>query len=269
VNFFENEYSGYLVWRFILKKPRLRLWLQGMLYPHKTEFAKILGADIFIDTQKELGYYRAARNVRSNIVTWQEAPKQMALMTQIRAGTTFVDCGANVGLWSAQVGRMAAIVPGLRVLAFEANPDTFARLQRTCAALPGVRCFNVALSDKARTLAMVGGAASGVFGVHESEFQIGDRVQQIQALPLDDFLGDELIDLVLKVDVEGHELEVVKGAAKALARGAVRAILLDGILDRNRAELLALLTGHGFQLYDCDSLQPHSGDGDRVLAIRA
>lgn len=268
MNFFKNKYIGYLVWRFILKNPRFRLVLQGLLYPHRTEFAKILGANVFIDTQKELGYYRASRIVRSNIVTLQEAPKQLALMTQIRAGTTFVDCGANVGLWSAQVGRMATIVPDLHVLAFEANPDTFARLQRTCAALPGVRCFNVALSDKARMLDMVGGAASGVFGVHESEFQIGDQVQQIQAVPLDDFLGEELTDLVLKVDVEGHELEVVKGAAKALARGAVRAILLDGILDRSRAELLALLAGHGFRLYDGDSLQPHSGDGDRVLAIR-
>jgi len=268
VNFFKNKYIGYLVWRLILKNPRLRLKLQGWLYPHRTEFAQILGAGVFIDTQKELGYYRAARIVRSNIVTWQEAPKLLALMTQIRAGTTFVDCGANVGLWSAQVGRMSTILPDLQVLAFEANPDTFTRLQRTCEALPGVRCFNVALSDAPRTLDMVGGAASGVFGIHQSEFQIAGEVQKIQARPLDDFLGEDLTDLVLKVDVEGHELEVVKGAAKALARGAVRAILIDGILEASRTELLALLTGHGFRLYDCDSLTPHVGDGDRVLAIR-
>lgn len=268
MNIYRSKYLSYALWRIVLTNPRLRRVLQNIFYPNTSNFRNLLGASVFINSQKELGYYRATKSALSNVVFRDEVPKLMALMSLIRTGTTFVDCGANVGLWSAQFAKMGAIVKDLKVMAFEANSDTFSRLKKTCDQFTNVQCFNVALSDSARTLDMVEGAVSGVFGVHESDFQIARKSHKVQALPLDDFLADAR-DIVMKVDVEGHEWEVVKGAERVIKSGNLRAILLDGILERNKAVMLAFLADHNFSIYDCDTLQRYSGGTDRVLAIRA
>jgi FkbM family methyltransferase len=221
MNVYRNKFVSYLLWRFVLTQPRVRRLIQSMFYPDHEVAVTVLGANLTINPQKELGYWRAARNQQSNVVFQDEVPQMTALMSLLTDDCTFIDCGANVGLWTCNVARLRAVHPQLRVMAFEANPDTFERLQKSISSFDNVNAFCCALSDGERELQMFEAAASGSFGVHYGSFQIAGSNRAIAAKPLDAFT-DGLNNLILKIDVEGHELEVLRGASASFRRGAMR-----------------------------------------------
>jgi len=145
----------------------------------------------------------------------------------LRPGMTVVDVGANVGyhtlLAASRVG------PGGRVFAVEPSPYAFERLRDTILNNPlsQVVALQVALGRS-------GGEASLYLppsGNHSPTMVPCDREESVRVAvrTLDDCLaewGVECVDL-LKIDVEGYELEVLMGARSALGSGRVLAVLCE------------------------------------------
>lgn len=129
-----------------------------------------------------------------------------------------VDAGCHTG----QVLReMVALAPNGRFLAFEPIPDLFGRLQAEFTA-DNIRLFQLALSDKAGTTSFnyvitnpaYSGLKKRVYGrPHEEDTQI-----QVQTETLDAILRSEAVPRVdyIKIDVEGAEYLVLKGAADCI-----------------------------------------------------
>jgi FkbM family methyltransferase len=176
----------------------------------------------------------------------------MSLALILSPNDTFVDIGANVGLYAAQIAKLQAVYPRLRIYAFEAHPETAGRLRESMIGR-NVVIHAIALSAKQERLAFVGGAVSFVFGSagHDRTFQRGRVIANLDARPLDSFPieGDAL---VLKIDVEGHEREVLAGASGFLETNRIKAVYLDGYEDRTIPESLERL---GFRLFDGRSLK--------------
>ncbi|HLH77281.1 MAG TPA: FkbM family methyltransferase [Candidatus Binataceae bacterium] len=189
----------------------------------------------------------------------------MILLSLLEPDATFVDCGANVGAWSANVASMARILPGIKVIAFEPHPDTFARLVKTMASYPDAECHNFALSDRRRQLRLSEGAGSQTFGVARSHFQIERETRMVEARPLDEFLGGRQ-RIFITIDVEGHEYEVLRGARRTLSSGRVRAVLIDGCDREYRDAIVAEMSQLGFDLRSLHTLRP-LGAEDRILAL--
>lgn len=63
--------------------------------------------------------------------------------------------------------------------------------------------------------------------------------------------------LVLKFDVEGHELQVSKGAQLLFEKKFIRALLIDGYVD---PDVKTYLRSFGFRFYDGKSLLPATGN---------
>lgn len=257
----------WLFWTLILKQPKLRRALQNAFIVDKDMTVRLLASDLRINSRNEVGYKRASQAQQRNIVFRDEIPKISTVMALIDNETTFVDCGANVGFWTCNIARLGRIYPGLKVLSFEANADTYRRLSQSAASYSNVQLFNVALSDSECILEMVEGATSGVFGVHKSAFQIGDQKHIIQAKPLDRFLG-AYDKIIMKIDVEGHEFEVISGAKKAFSEGRVQAVFIDGFERDKRVELENWFDLYGFDLLGMNSLTTPEITEDRVLALK-
>lgn len=180
MNIYSNRAISYLIWRLILRNPRLRRMVTEWLVPNKDETINLIGNSIRINRIEEIGYWRAAKSQFSNVVFRDEVPTLMRLLGLIQPNTTFVDCGANVGLFSATVSHLQKIYCQLRIYSFEPHPHTFKRLTAT---LEGTRTEirNFALSNREGTLEVFEGATSGVFGVAstQSHFQISTSKTEI------------------------------------------------------------------------------------------
>jgi len=140
------------------------------------------------------------------------------------------DVGANIGLYSLEVLR--SFGDRARLFSFEPSQSTYQLLKEALAGFDNVECINAGLSDReqARTLYSVPEDA-GLSSVYNrfrfddgNNRQIQDRrTEAIKLTTVDCFCrerGIEKIDL-LKVDVEGHELQVLLGARALLQNQAI------------------------------------------------
>lgn len=136
------------------------------------------------------------------------------------AGAVVLDVGANIGLftlfmiWKYGRDRFAAIH------LFEPNPGTYERLQRNLAANglsgPGALCtaHMLALSDRAGTIYMESPHGYSVLNMISATGTVPVTCVTLDAWRRTQGVG--AIDL-FKVDVEGHELPLLRGAPETLA----------------------------------------------------
>lgn len=141
----------------------------------------------------------------------------------LRGGDLFVDVGANIGSYTV----LAAAGAGAHCIAFEPGSAAFTWLMRN------IRLNGVAHRVESHRQAV--GARSGAMALTTA----GDTVNHIVIEPAADIrtetvamttLDEALVGrapLVLKIDVEGFETEVLKGAAQTLNNPMLRCVLLE------------------------------------------
>ena len=138
-------------------------------------------------------------------------------------GATVVDVGASWGLFSYHFARLVG--GSGTVFSYEPHPMNKPALEKLAKARPNVRFRAAAVSDWAGTADL----QVPVFGsrhvtaqsslAHGFDGQRGVRVEKVTVptVRLDDEVGDRRVDLV-KVDVEGHEMSVLRGASETLRK---------------------------------------------------
>ncbi len=95
-----------------------------LLLPDVDEQVERFGSELHINKREEAGYWRAHRLARSSPFLWREMGALISLALILQPGDTFVDVGANVGLFSSCLVRFRKLQPAVRFYAFEANRDT-------------------------------------------------------------------------------------------------------------------------------------------------
>ena len=182
-------------------------------------------------------------------------PKETRLaLGWLRTGMTFVDVGANVGYYTLLAARRVGHQG--RVLAIEPGPYAYRRLQHTVNhnRLTQVRTLQVALGDEPGNQPLYvppedSGNYSPTMLPNDSGTPVNTTVRT-----LDDCLevwGAKEVGL-LKLDVEGFEPAVLRGARRALADGRIRAVLCEfndfwlGEAGTDPAKLYQTLTAAGF-----------------------
>jgi FkbM family methyltransferase len=145
-----------------------------------------------------------------------------------------LDVGANHGAYTAY---MHLLCPAARIFAFEPHPRTFQSLRQRVGHLPGVRAVNLAVSAAPGQVTLFDFAAadgSTQASLDEGAVKLfgGETIAHaVCATTIDAFMADEgirEIDL-LKIDTEGFDLAVLRGARGALARGAIKTIQFEFI----------------------------------------
>lgn len=143
------------------------------------------------------------------------------------------DVGAHRG---ESVARFHAAFPQARILAFEPVRANYAVLEANCRGLPWVSCFPLALSESVGNAKLTLQPDSQTHSLERST-AAADRPptahEIITVTTLDSFATSERIDRLdfLKIDTEGHELAVLRGATGLLTAGRVGAIFAEASLD--------------------------------------
>lgn len=170
----------------------------------------------------------------------------------LRPGDVFYDIGANAGGYAVYVAGF-----GCRVIAFEPVPSAFERLRENAAAnlsKCSIEPVNLALGSHPGRLVMTTDRGTGNHVVAGGEAR--DAVM-VEATTVDEFARSSVSPVFLKIDVEGHELEVLSGASEILASPCLQGLLVETFRPHNwqqpmLRQLEKLLSGHGFQPYHYD-----------------
>lgn len=166
------------------------------------------------------------------------------------------DVGANVGDWTSEA---LAINPSLQVHCFEPSARTFAELSARKLP-PQVKLNHLAFSSEPGEATLYLHETASNLNSLYAEASSGQAsvsgTETIQLQPLDDYCrstGVERIDY-LKIDTEGHELAVLRGANRMLsthAAGYVQVEYSDGYLEAGALlrDVFTLMQGHGYRAY--------------------
>ncbi|WP_301588925.1 FkbM family methyltransferase [Sabulicella glaciei] len=146
---------------------------------------------------------------------------------------TVLDVGANTGAYAVALRRLA---PLARILAFEPHPATRAVLEERLAGT-GVEIQAAALGDtRGRARLFDFATADGSTQASLSRDSVALYEEEVvehavAATTLDHFLDANGIGTVafLKVDTEGHDLHVLRGARESIARQRFRVIQFEFI----------------------------------------
>ncbi|WP_207540444.1 FkbM family methyltransferase [Sabulicella rubraurantiaca] len=146
---------------------------------------------------------------------------------------TALDVGANTGAYAIALRRLA---PQARILAFEPHPATRATLEDRLAGA-GVEIHAAALGDTVGEaslfdFASADGSTQASLSRDSVALYESEVVEHpVVATTLDHFLDAQGIGDVafLKVDTEGHDLHVLRGARESIARRRFRVIQFEFI----------------------------------------
>ncbi len=166
---------------------------------------------------------------------------------------TIFDIGANKG---QSIKFFSKIFNKPTIYAFEPSPRTFASLKKFVEKLDGleISIYQIGIGEKEQTINFYESILSetSTFALPDQDSNYLKRKNRIlfqssetafTSIPthvttIDTFLNDNKVELidVLKIDVEGFELEVIRGAQHALRDGKVKVVQFERHADDMRED---------------------------------
>ncbi|MDQ3193231.1 MAG: FkbM family methyltransferase [Bacteroidota bacterium] len=236
------------------------------------QFSKQKKWEDFYNSSKEFILYRLGNNLKIKLYKNDylsylifrgnfEKDEQQFLNSFLKPGATFLDIGANIGFFSLLASKK--VQNHGKVFSFEPVPSTFKKLKENIEInkCKNITVFNNALSDNKETLAMQvsidGFDAWNSFGKPSGGNKFSEI--QFQTDTIDNLISTKLfsdkIDLI-KIDVEGWELFVLKGAEKILLSDYGTVFMIE-FNDENFKgagyignDIFDFLESYGFSLYE-------------------
>ncbi len=174
------------------------------------------------------------------------------------SGATVVDVGANEGEWTRmllthaghRVSRIFAVEPSLaHATALSAINDERVTIVR--------HAIGSCTEERTLYTDLPGSGVASLYRRDLSHLGISiSREERVSVITLDDLFDSQAIEKcdVLKMDIEGHELDALHGAQRALQRGKIKLLTFEmgGCNVESRTyfrDFWTLLAGHGFEIH--------------------
>lgn len=178
----------------------------------------------------------------------------------LREGDVFYDIGANVGVYSLVAAKYFA--EKVKIYAFEPAFMNFSQLCKNIAlnqCQDNIIPLQIALSDKTMldsfnySSLTVGGAQNTLGEAIDEKGQAFNPVfkQYTLSYKIDDLIANFGLPVPnhLKIDVDGIEFLVLKGAPKTLANESLRSMIVELAEGERAREVTSFLSDKGFELH--------------------
>ena len=183
-----------------------------------------------------------------------EESVQIAIAKHLKPGMVFYDLGANIGFFSLLASRLVG--KSGKVFSFEPDPVTAGRFRRNIERnqitnVTVIEAGVASLTDKFRFVPA--NSSSPDRGV--GKFAVADEIspsESIQCYALDDFAQERPHPHAIKCDVEGMEVEVIRGA-RNLFSSRKPLIVFEIHSSANGEEVRNICRGLGYELQTVDA----------------
>jgi len=230
-----------------------------------------------IVSKSELDKLVYNRNINSGIIKKNQFDKDvytdLGNLVQ-NEKPVILDVGAYIG---GEVKKYLALFPNSMLYAFEPTPAAFAQLKRDFGKAVNVEVFNLAVSDTngiADFFINSFSPTNSLFKTDERAKEVwGDSILTIEntikttTITIDRFCENKCLSTIdiLKLDVQGCELNVLNGAEKILKETKIKFILLEALFAptyKNQSafvDVYKFLHSFGYQLHNIYSPKEING----------
>jgi FkbM family methyltransferase len=199
------------------------------------------------------GFGLEVRRARPGFSFWDTLPGG--------APRTVLDVGANAGQFAR---RVFSSLPDCIVHSFEPLPGPFTALQQVAADHPQLHCHNFALGERGGAVTIHTGEYTPSSSLLRPAQHLTDsmprvvphRDMDISVMRLDDWAAATSLTfpLLVKLDVQGYELQVIRGGMETLRRAAAILTEISFVeLYENQplfADIIEAMSRMGFRLAD-------------------
>jgi FkbM family methyltransferase len=202
----------------------------GTLFPDGTMLVQTIhGLKYFIDPSDEV--------MAPQLVVYRQWEPELSrfIRNSMTSDTVFVDVGANFGYFTCLAASRIGRDGRGRVISIEPNPAMERLLQKNCRinwSLASIEIHECAIAEHTGSVQLLvprGRAANA--SVVRGSGDASDERLSVRARSLDDLLGGAAVDLI-KVDVEGFETAVLRGAHNTLGNCSAIQVVLEWSLDQ-------------------------------------
>ncbi len=230
------------IWRFVIWQ------INNLLNPHPIVYQLTANSKLII----QKGMKGATGNLYNGLLEFND---MLFVLHCLRPEDHFIDLGANIGVYTV----LASAEIGAATLSIEPVPGVFASLELNVAINKigsKVSLLNIAVGEKEEILSFTS-EQDTVNHVATQEELKTDAVIEVKVMTLDSIIVN--IPTVIKIDVEGYETNVLKGAEKTIGNPALKAVIieLNGSGSRYGFDETAIhnqFLQNGFQPYQYDPI---------------
>jgi FkbM family methyltransferase len=155
------------------------------------------------------------------------------LLARLPRNAVLFDVGANRGEYALALLRHAG--PDARIFAFEPGARTFELLSAAVPGRPNLRLEQIGFGESAGTLELFAGSQGSALAslyprrVFDNAAMPAQAAERVEILRIDDYCRAHSIERIhlLKLDVEGHELPVLKGCGELLTQDRIDVIQFE------------------------------------------
>ena len=261
---------------FMGKKQRDKYFMEhGLDFPTFTyRLLKKIGLDkvllLLIDMPK-LGYKFFCRINRDDFLFMTNHENEIMEHFNPKSGDIVVDVGAHIGLYSLIAAKRVG--PGGKVIAIEPDPENFKILRKNILLnrsknIEALECAAYSAREKLKLFLPELEQGRTIFNtVMQDRAKTSINFLEVEANTLDNILESKNITEVnwIKIDVEGAELEVLKGAVNTLSSNRDLTLLVEVHGDANYKPILEIFQEYKFQI---DYEEKYYPSNDRHIIAR-
>lgn len=230
----------------------------------------LLDRDLIIENKTGTFYIRKLTNDYSIVPKYYEE-KLKSYFDKTENGI-FIDIGAHIGKYSIY---MAKRLEGKgKVISIEPLLENYHSSLKNIELnkVKNITSLQIALSDKEKEGRImikdsINLGMSSLF-MNDKQFSRNKNLQKVKVKSLDKVIEEQKIDVnevkLLKIDVEGHELEVLNGSQNLLSRNPNLMIIFESF-EQNIKQVEKLLEKYNFKIYKIDNCNYFASKTTNVL----